>query len=109
MNIHRVSVEETRQLISDGEITVLDIRDEQSYAAGHLPDALHLKAINIDAFIENQDKGKALLVYCYHGHSSIPAAGYFAEKGFRQCYSMDGGYEAWHLRGPGARHDEAGS
>ncbi len=95
MNIHRVSVEETQQLMSDGTLTILDIRDEQSYAEGHLPDAIHIKEINIDDFIENQDKDQGLLLYCYHGHSSISAAGYFAEKGFRLCYSMDGGYEAW--------------
>lgn len=99
MHIQRLSLGETRQLISEGGLTILDIRDEQSYAEGHLPDALHINAINMVTFIANQDKESPLLLYCYHGHSSISAAGYFAEKGFKQCYSMDGGYEAWHLAG----------
>jgi len=92
-------------LISDEEITILDVRDEQSYAEGHLSDALHIKEINIESFIEDQDKDKGLLIYCYHGHSSISAAGYFAEKGFKQIYSMDGGYEAWRIpvSGEGAK------
>ncbi len=96
MNITRISVQETWELMSEGEITVLDIRDEQSYAAGHLPEALHIKTIDMETFVENEDKEKALLIYCYHGHSSISAAGYFAQKGFSRTYSMDGGYEAWH-------------
>ncbi len=100
MNFYRISVEEARQLLSDGEITVLDVRDEQSYAEGHLPNAIHVKEINMEDFLENQNKETPLLIYCYHGNSSIPAAAYFADKGFSLTYSMDGGYEAWLLSSP---------
>jgi len=102
MNFHRVSVEETKALMSEGEVTILDIRDEQSYADGHLPEAMHIKEIQIDDFIAQQDKDKPLVIYCYHGNSSIPAAAYFADKGFRQTFSMDGGYEAWRTSSSGA-------
>ena len=101
MNFYRVSIEETRALLSEEAVTILDIRDEQSYAAGHLPEAMHVKEINIDDFVADQDKEKPLLVYCYHGHSSIPAAAYFANQGFRRTYSMDGGYEAWRMSSHG--------
>ncbi|MFQ5544085.1 MAG: thiosulfate sulfurtransferase GlpE [Nitrospiria bacterium] len=102
MNFNRVSVEETRELMSKGEVTILDIRDEQSYTEGHLPDAMHIKGINIDDFVAHQDKEKPLLIYCYHGHSSMPAAAYFADRGFNRTYSMDGGYEAWRVSIPGS-------
>lgn len=98
MKFFRLSVEEARQLMLDGEITVLDIRDENAYAQGHLPNAIHVKDINIDTFVTTSDKENPLLIYCYHGSSSIPAAAYFADKGFTKTYSMDGGFEAWHAR-----------
>jgi len=34
-------------------------------------------------------------VVCYHGISSQSAAAYLAEQGFRDTYSLDGGFEAW--------------
>jgi len=95
MDFSRISVEEAQALIEEEALVILDIRDEASYAAGHLPGALHIKDIQMDDFLSRQDKEKPLLVYCYHGHSSLPAAAYFADRGFRQCCSLDGGYEAW--------------
>jgi thiosulfate sulfurtransferase len=35
------------------------------------------------------------VVYCYHGNSSLGAAGYFLENGFKNVASMMGGFEAW--------------
>jgi len=40
------------------------------------------------------------VVVCYHGHSSQPAAQYFAAQGFEDVYSMDGGFEVWKLNNP---------
>jgi thiosulfate sulfurtransferase len=39
-------------------------------------------------------------VCCYHGNSSQGAAQYFAEQGFTQAYSLDGGYEMWKVLYP---------
>ena len=95
MNFTQVSVDQTKKLIEAGDITILDIRDMQSYSMGHISNAVHAESIDINNFIAEEDKKKTLLIYCYHGHSSQSAAEHFIEKGFLNVYSMDGGYSAW--------------
>ena len=36
-----------------------------------------------------------MIVYCYHGNSSLGAVAYFFENGFKKIASMSGGFEAW--------------
>ena len=95
MSFKKISVDQTKQLIEAGDLTILDIRDTQSYSMGHICNAIHAEDIDINHFIAEEDKEKPLLVYCYHGHSSQSAAEHFAENGFANVYSMDGGYAAW--------------
>lgn len=77
-----------------------DIRDEQSFALGHIPNARHVDNQTLQQFIEEADPDKALVIYCYHGNSSQSAAQYFIEKDFTEVYSMDGGFEEWRQRYP---------
>lgn len=83
----------------DGEPVVVDIRDPQSYANGHMPHAMHLSNDNLAAFIDQTPKTKPVVVVCYHGHSSQQAASVLAQQGFVDVYSMDGGFEAWRTQG----------
>jgi len=76
-------------------LTIIDIRDSHSFDQGHIPEAKHLKDDNVEVFLKTADKQKALLCYCYHGNSSRQAASFFAGQGFKEVYSMDGGWEEW--------------
>lgn len=76
-------------------VQVVDIRDDAAFAAGHMPSAKHIHNSNIQEFIAEADLDSPLLVCCYHGNMSQSAAAYFAEQGFAETYSLDGGYEAW--------------
>lgn len=80
-----------------GEFAVVDIRDPQSFATGHMPDALHLSNDNFAEFLTNTAKDKPVLVVCYLGVSSQQAANVIAQQGYDSVYSMDGGFEAWKL------------
>ncbi len=73
--------------------TVLDIRDPKSYSDGHIEGAIPAKEAK--TFIATADKTAPLIVCCYHGNTSKPAAQQLAKQGFTDVYSLDGGYEAW--------------
>lgn len=94
MNFSRIDVTQAKALLAQDAV-VVDIRDAHAFANGSLPGALHLHADNVEAFIASTDPALPLIVCCYHGNSSQGAAAYFADKGFAQAYSLDGGYEAW--------------
>ena len=44
---------------------------------GHLDKAIHIEDFNVEEFVSNGDKDTALLIYCYHGHSSQSAGDFF--------------------------------
>jgi len=95
MNFKRIAPLDFKQLASQCDVTLLDIRDPQSFAQGHIDNAIHIEHINIERFVDEQPKDKPLVICCYHGISSQSAAAYFAEKGFTEVYSLDGGYAGW--------------
>lgn len=96
MNFKRISVEQATQMMSEqGRVQIVDIRDDRSFNAGHIPDSFQLHGSNIDEFMASANPEAPLLVVCYHGISSQSAAAYLAEQGFRDTYSLDGGFEAW--------------
>ena len=89
-----------KQMMDTREVTVVDIRDPASFAAGHAPGAISLNNNNVQDFILQADHDKPLLVFCYHGHSSQGAADFLAKQGFDEVYSVDGGFEGWKLQYP---------
>lgn len=91
----RISIEQAKKLIEEQRAAVVDIRDPMSFEAGHIPDALALSQDNLRQWMAGADKNRPLLVCCYHGNSSQPAAQFLAEQGFADVYSIDGGFEAW--------------
>tara|TARA_B100000686_G_scaffold311974_1_gene356117 strand:- start:250 stop:567 length:318 start_codon:yes stop_codon:yes gene_type:complete len=96
-----ISAQKTNEKIQMEEANVVDIRDPDSYSGSHIPGAIQL--INkeyADVFIANSDKEKPLIIYCYHGISSQGAAAYFSQQGFKEVYSMAGGFESYRLNYP---------
>lgn len=96
----RLSVDDAHQMMIDGPINVVDIRDEDSYRLGHISEAVHLDNSGVQRFIQETDQDIPLVVCCYHGNMSQSAGAYLAEQGFEQVYSLDGGYAEWSVRFP---------
>ena len=92
-----ISISDSKALLDEGKAQFIDIRDPNSFAAGHIPTSLHLNDETAETFITTADKTKPTLVCCYHGNSSQSAAEFLSEKGFEDVYSIDGGFEAWKL------------
>ena len=55
-----ISVAKLKTFVEDDNLTILDIRDEQSFQEGHIPDAIHLSNRNIGEVI---DSNNACLLY----------------------------------------------
>ena len=70
--------DDARDLIDQGRATVLDIRDEQSFAAGRINGARHIDNAAVPAFVADHPPADPVIVCCYHGHSSQPAAAWLA-------------------------------
>lgn len=95
----RIPPEQAALLRTQGA-QLVDIRDPQSFTQGHIPGAVRLDNSNLAAWVAAAERGKPLIVCCYHGNSSQPAADYLAGLGFSEVYSLDGGFELWQQSYP---------
>lgn len=95
MEIPQIQIQDAKQKLDQGECLFVDIRDPGSYRQAHIPGALHLHDGNVHEFLQNADKNKNVVVYCYHGNSSLGATAFLIENGFKNVASMSGGFEAW--------------
>ena len=91
----RISVQEAHEIMVSSDVTIVDIRDANAFAQGHIPQAQNVSDENIKTFLKTADQTKPLMCCCYHGISSQQAANFFANQGFKEVYSIDGGFEAW--------------
>lgn len=98
-HITEVTVASAKQLLAQGNIVVLDTREESEYAAGHLDYAVLLPRgvleFKIGMTPALADKAKAVLVYCRTGGRSALAAQSMQQLGYKNVLSMAGGFEAW--------------
>ncbi|MGI5308390.1 thiosulfate sulfurtransferase GlpE [Rheinheimera sp. WS51] len=101
-----ISVQQTAELMQQQSVVIADIRDEQSFMAGHIASSHHLTDGSLHRFMQQVDFEQPVIVVCYHGNSSQGAAQYLVNQGFEQVYSLDGGFESWRKQQPFASGSE---
>ena len=82
---------------SGAPFTLIDVREESEYAAGHAAGALHIGQGVIERDIEAKipDAATPLVLYCGGGFRSALAADVLQKMGYTNVVSMDGGWRAW--------------
>ena len=97
--ITEINVAKAKHLIAEGNLNIIDTREENEYTAGHLEQAILLPRgvleFKIGAMPELADKAKPVLIYCRTGGRSAMAAQSMKTLGYTNVLSMAGGYEAW--------------
>ncbi|MCK9637348.1 MAG: rhodanese-like domain-containing protein [Methylobacter tundripaludum] len=97
--IVEIDVAKSKQLLAEGNIVLIDTREESEYAAGHIDGAILLPRgmleFKIGSLPELADKSKAVLIYCRLGNRSALAAQTLQQLGYTNVLSMAGGFEAW--------------
>ena len=92
-NYKMISYEEAEDIIKNENSLIFDIRDEISYNDSHYSNVVHLTNQNFNSIVEQSDKEKTILVYCYKGISSQNVAQHLCNLGFKNVYSLNGGYK----------------
>jgi rhodanese-related sulfurtransferase len=64
-NVPRISIDEVKALMAKKQVVLIDVRDPQSFAEGHMPGAINVPFDHIPNFVDQWKKEKRLLVtYC---------------------------------------------
>ncbi|MHB8694556.1 MAG: molybdopterin-synthase adenylyltransferase MoeB [Solirubrobacteraceae bacterium] len=93
----------SEKLGSNG-VVVVDVRDNEEWAAGHIPGAKHVPRSYLESRIEGavSDRGAHVVLYCASGNRSAWAARTLIEDlGYTHVESMTGGFTLWKDRGYG--------
>jgi len=82
-------------LQEDDAVMLLDCRKMNDYRAGHIDKAMFVHEDLKESLLKKADKSKKMVIYCYHGHSSEHLAEMFADFGYENVFSLQGGFEEW--------------
>lgn len=92
-----VSPAEATQLINRENALVLDVREPDEFAAGHIPDAINIPVAKLAERIQELDKfrSRPLVVCCLSGMRAGRACSELKKQGFEQLNNLSGGIDAW--------------
>ena len=93
-----IGVEDVQSIVSAGDTVILDIRDERSYEAGHLPGAMLVPLPVIESAAQSiLEMNASVITYCScpAEESSLAAAFQLRDAGVENVYVLVGGYEEW--------------
>lgn len=93
----QISQEEAKNMMDTQEVLILDVREQDEYDSGHIPDAILLPVGTIDedtAAAAIPGKDTTVLVYCRSGNRSKTASAVLAELGYTNIYEF-GGINTW--------------
>lgn len=99
-SFRHLSVSDASAVITKPQTVVIDIRDLDSFNQGHITGAVRLDNENLADFLRDTEYDSPVIVCCYHGNSSQPAAQFLIEQGFDEVYSLDGGFTEWSATHP---------
>lgn len=96
--IRELDVLTVKKMQDQGEsFTLIDVREDSEWSQGHLPNALHLSKGIIERDIEKliPDPNQKLVLYCGGGFRSALATDNLQKMGYKNAWSMDGGFSGW--------------
>ena len=89
-----------REMIRSGQVTFLDVREPDEFAAGHLPDARNIPYDAVGSLAPELPHDTPIVLYCIHSaHRAQAAARTLAGLGFDNLFVLEGGIVAWQAGG----------
>lgn len=93
---HTVITAEQAMEMMVGGVVILDVRDPNEFATGHIENAILLPVDEIAGVVDViADRNATVLIYCRSGRRSSEAARAMVELGFTNVYDF-GGILDWH-------------
>ncbi len=99
--VEQVDPSEVHGANGNGAMAVVDVRENEEFAQGHLPGAKHVPRSYLETRIEGAvpDHAQRIVLYCASGNRSALAADTLKRLGYDDVASMTGGITLWKDRG----------
>ena len=100
--VSEVPLAEAEQALRQADV-VVDVREADEYAAGHIPGALHISRgmleFRFSAMPALQSRDLRVLLYCKTGGRAALAGAALKDMGYLQVHNLAGGFDAWQAAG----------
>jgi sulfur-carrier protein adenylyltransferase/sulfurtransferase len=96
-----IGLDEAAPLLEDGETVFLDVREQNEWDLGHVPNALHVPRAEVEARVPEQipDRSKRIVVYCARGNRSRLAGQVLQQLGYERVENLVEGFMGWEEAG----------
>jgi len=96
--VKETNVAEVQRRMAGGEkFLLVDVREDNEWALGHVPGAVHMGRGIIERDIEMKvpETSTKVILYCGGGFRSALVADNLQKMGYTNVESMDGGWRGW--------------
>lgn len=83
---------------SRAEVQLVDVREDDEWAAGRIDSALHIPMSDLPGRLEQIDSNRTVVVICRVGQRSAAVAEYLNRSGYT-AHNLDGGLQRWTAAG----------
>ena len=94
--VKEIGIEEARErLAKNPQAVLLDVREDSEWAKDHAAQAVHLSKGILERDLETKfpDPSAEIIMYCGGGYRSVLTAAVAQKMGYRNVYSLKGGYK----------------
>lgn len=95
-----ISPLEAQRMLTEGDVHLLDVRNQSEYDAGNIDGAQHIMLGTLKKRLDEVETDKKLIVHCLSGGRSAIAISILQAAGVKDVVNMDGGYGRWKREVP---------
>lgn len=97
LGFKEIDAPEAVRRMNHDDAVVLDVREDQEFAEGHIVNALHIPVGVLDKRLDELEahKDKPIIVYCRSGDRAARASATLHKQGFTAVFKLNGGVLAW--------------
>lgn len=94
-----VTVTETQRQLTGREAVLIDVREQDEWAAGHVAGATHIPLAELPTRLAEVPRDQPILLFCRSGNRSGKATAFLRRQGYAQAANVEGGIIAWQGAG----------
>ncbi len=94
-----VDVTEAQRRLASREAVLIDVREPDEWAAGHVAGATHIPLGDLAARLAEVPRDRPVLLFCRSGNRSGKTTAFLRQQGYGQATNVEGGIVAWQGAG----------
>jgi rhodanese-related sulfurtransferase len=88
---------------------LLDVREDDEWAAGHAPGAVHVPMMQIPSRLDDIPEDRDVVVVCRVGGRSAQVVAFLQQNGRERTINLEGGMQSWAAAGRPMVNEDGGA